>query len=350
MRLPIDRGRSSFFASITVAMAAGATPCFGEGQLQIYNWGNYTSPALIEKFEAEYSVEVTVTEYDSNETALAKLRAGGHGFDIVGPSGSHVPIFVAEGLLLESKPSEMENFRHMDPAWVDVTFDPGRSYTVPWQWGTVGTIVNTSVYDGDINTSAVIFDPPEELRGKINVVPSMLSVMDLAIFYVGGEPCTEDAAVLNEVRDTLLRAKPHWLAMDYPTIESFTDGDFAAGVAWNGAALRARLENADLAYGYPKEGYSIWSDNLAILADAKNVENAKLFLNFVMAPENAAMISDFAKYSNGIAGSEAFMDETMKSAPEILVPEEFRDFGRPSRPCSKAAIDLYTAIWTDVLK
>lgn len=342
--------RLSFAAAMAASVGAGASPSFAEGQLQIYNWGNYTSPALIEKFEAEYSVDVTVTEYDSNETALAKIRAGAHGFDIVGPSGSHVPIYIEEGLLLKSQPNEMENFRYMDPAWVDVVFDPGRSYTVPWQWGTVGTIVNTSVYGGDINTASVIFDPPEELRGKINVVPSMLSVLDLAIFYVGGEPCTEDLEVLKKVRETLLSAKPHWLAVDYATIESFTDGDFAAGITWNGAALRARIENADLAYGYPKEGYAIWSDDLAILADAKNVENAKLFLNFIMAPENAAMISDFAKYSNGIAGSAAFMDETMKTAPEILVPEELRGAGRLSTPCSKSAMDLYAAIWTDVLK
>ncbi|KKL90749.1 hypothetical protein LCGC14_1901540, partial [marine sediment metagenome] len=154
-----------------------AGPALAEGELNLYNWGNYTSPEMIEKFEKETGIKVTITDYDSNDTALAKIKAGGHGFDIVVPSGTYVPIFVGEGLLMESKPNEMENFKHMDPQWVDVEFDPGRNYTVPWQWGTVGVTVNTSVYSGDINTAAVIFDPPEELKGKINVVPELNDVM-----------------------------------------------------------------------------------------------------------------------------------------------------------------------------
>ena len=148
---------TSFAALAAMAIAGAAS---AEGTLNIYNWGNYTSPELIEKFENAYDVDVTVTDYDSNDTALAKIKAGGHGFDIVVPSGTYIPIFVSEGLLLESKPNEMENFKHMDPQWVDVEFDPGRNYTVPWQWGTVGITVNTSVYNGDINTAGLYLDPP----------------------------------------------------------------------------------------------------------------------------------------------------------------------------------------------
>jgi spermidine/putrescine-binding protein len=91
-----------------------------DGELNIYNWGNYTSPELIKKFEKTYNVKVTLTDYDSNDTALAKIRAGGHGFDIVVPSANFVPIWVNEGLLLESRPDQMENFKNMDERWVDV--------------------------------------------------------------------------------------------------------------------------------------------------------------------------------------------------------------------------------------
>ena len=176
--------------SLTAGIAAA------EGELNIYNWGNYTSPEMIEKFEAETGIKVTITDYDSNDTALSKVKAGGHGFDIVVPSSTYIPIWVGEGLLMESKPNEMENFKHMDPRWVDVDFDPGRNYTVPWQWGTVGITVNTAVYGGDVNTAAIIMDPPDELKGKINVVPEMNDVMSIAIKYVGGEQCTDDKEVL----------------------------------------------------------------------------------------------------------------------------------------------------------
>ena len=182
-----------------------AGPAMAEGELNIYNWGNYTSPDMIEKFEKETGIKVTITDYDSNDTALAKIKAGGHGFDIVVPSGTYVPIFVGEGLLMESKPNEMENFKNMDPQWVDVEFDPGRNYTVPWQWGTVGVTVNTAVYDGDINTAAVIFDPPEELKGKINVVPEMNDVMGMAIHFAGGEQCTADKEMLKKSATSCVR-------------------------------------------------------------------------------------------------------------------------------------------------
>src|SRR3954447_20352282 len=195
-------------------LLAGAGTALADGELNIYNWGNYTSPELIKKFEDTYKVKVTVTDYDSNDTALAKIKAGGHGFDIVVPSASFVPIWVEEGLLLESRPDQMENFKNMDPKWVDVPFDKGRHYTVPWQWGTTGVTVNTKAYKGDPNTSAIFLDPPDELKGKVNVVPEMGDVMFLAIRYAGGEPCTADKEVLKKVHDILLKAKPNWISMD----------------------------------------------------------------------------------------------------------------------------------------
>jgi spermidine/putrescine transport system substrate-binding protein len=337
-------------AAAAIAVLALAGSAAAEGELNIFNWGDYTNPELIKKFETQHNVKVTVTDYDSNDTALAKVRAGGHGFDIVVPSANYVPIWVKEGLLLEARPDQMENFKNVDQRWVDVPWDPGRRYTVPWQWGVSGIGVNTKVYGGDINTSAIWLDPPAELVGKINVEPEMTDVLFATIKYFGGDWCTKDLEVLKKVRDKLVEAKPKWLAMDYSVTEKLPAGDYSAVYYWNGAIMRSRLKNPDIKFGYPKEGYPVFMDSVAILADAKNVDNAKLFMNFIMDPENAALISAFAKYANGIKGSQQFMPEDMRTAPELVVPAEFEKAGEFLTTCEPDVQELYTRIWTEIQK
>jgi len=334
----------------TAILAAAPLSAAAEGTLNIYNFGLYTPPELIEKFEKAHDVKVTLTEYDSNETAIAKIEAGGHGFDIVVPSAAVVPIYIEKGLLLKSDPNLMENFAHVAPEWLGVVWDPDRSYTVPWVWGTTGIMVNTNAYAGNINTSAIFLDPPDELKGKINVVPQMNDVIDLAVMYVGGSPCSTDKDILKAARDKLVAAKPHWASIDYASFEKFINEDLQASVFWSGAAMRIRNENSGFAYGYPNEGFLKWQDNVAILADARNVENARLFLNFIMYPENAALISEYTGYANGITGSEAFMSADLLAAPEMSIPDEFAALAEFQATCPPEAQDLYDRIWIDLTK
>lgn len=342
MRKTLGLAVSALLASTAMASA--------QGVLNIYNWGNYTNPELLERFTAETGIQVTLTDFDSNDTALARIRQGGHGFDIVVPSDTYIQTWISEGLFQPLDTSIVTDLGNIAPQWLDVGFDPGREYTVPWAWGTTGVIVNTAVYDGDINTADVILNPPPELSGRINVIPEMVDVMSIAIYYHGGERCTSDTGILRQVRDTLLAAKPNWLALDYGTVDSYVAGDLSAGIYWNGASMRARLQNDDLAYGYPATGYPIWMDNAAVLADAQNPENAMRFINFILEPENAALISNFARYANGITGSEEFMDEVMREAPEIVVPEELVAAGRFGEACPQEINDIHTQIWTELLQ
>ncbi len=341
--------------TLTAAIAgfgflAAFVPAHAAGELQIFNWGNYTNLDMIKKFEKKYDIKVTITDYDSNDTALAKVRAGGHGYDMAVPSGNFLPIWIEEGLALEARPDQMENFKNMREEFINVPFDPGRKYSAPWMWGTFGTVVNTKHYKGDINTWAIIFDPPEELKGKINVVPEMNDMMYTAIAYHGGEFCSKDKELMKKVRDTLVAAKPNWMSMEYGTIEPMTKGDMHATSDWNGSAFRQRLANPDIQYGYPKEGTFIWQDTLIIIKDAKNVENAKLFMNFIMDPENAAANSEFTRYANAIKGSEAFMPADMKDAPELSFPKDYTGKIGFSQACPADVQEMYTAIWTELLK
>ena len=177
----------------------------------------------------------------------------------------------------------------------------------------------------------------------------MNDVMYAAFRYIGGTWCSDDKETLKKVRDKLKAAKPKWVAMDYG-IEKMDTRDYAAAFYYNGAAFRAREANADVKFGYAKEGYSIFMDSVAILKDAKNPENAKLFMNFIMAPENAALISNFATYANGIRGSEQFMRDGLKDAPELNIPADLQAAGGWQETCPPEVNELYSKVWKDLLK
>lgn len=331
-------------------LALSAFPALADGELNIYNWGNYTSPEMVKKFEETYKVKVTITDYDSNDTALAKVRAGGHGFDLAIPSGNFLPIWINEGLIVQHGVDKMDNFKNIRKDFIEVPFDPGRKFSVPYMWGTFGTVVNTKHYKGDINSWKIIFDPPAELKGKINVVPEMNDAIYVAVAYVGGKFCDGDKEMLKKARDVLMAAKANWMSMEYSTIEPMVKGDMLATSDWNGSALRQRLQNPDIKYGFPREGTFIWQDTVVLLKDAKNVENAKLFMNFLLDPQNAAMNSAFTRYANAIEGSEPFMPEDMRGAPELGIPDDMQGKMGFSQACPPDVQALYTAIWTDVMK
>jgi spermidine/putrescine transport system substrate-binding protein len=160
------------FAGALGALLATTGLTHAQGVVNLYNWGNYTSPELLAKFEAETGIKVNVTDYDSNDTALARIRQGGHGFDIVVPSNSYMQTWISEGLIVPLDKSIVTNHGNIAPEWMDVDFDPSREYSVPWQWGTTGIAVNTSHFTGDFNTADIIFNPPDELKGRCCVTPA----------------------------------------------------------------------------------------------------------------------------------------------------------------------------------
>lgn len=334
-------------AAIIAALAL-ATSAHAAGELGIYNWRNYTSPALIEKFEAAHDVEVTVTEYDSEAAALDRIRAGEHGFDIVVPSARVVRTYIAEGLALRTRPDRMENFQYVAQAWADPGWDPGRRYSVPWQWGGLGIVVDGEAWQGAIDSAALIFEPPEALAGRISVAPDMEEVIGTALLYLGAEPCTADREVLERLRELLLAARRQWLSIDYGLSARMPQGEIAAALHWAGAAFRARQARPSIRFAYPREGFPVWMDSVIVLRDAKNVENARLFQNFVMQPENAALISAFAGHANAIEGSEAYLPEALRAAPEINAPAEAAGRAVFLPECPPEVTALYTAIWREL--
>ncbi len=336
--------------TLSTSLLALASMAQAEGTLHIYNWGEYTNPALIEKFSQTYGVEVTLDTYTSNETMLAKVGPGASGYDIVVPSDYMVKIMIDQGLLAETKPNAMANFGNVRDEFVDVYWDSGRNFTVPWQYGTTSFVVDTATYSGDIDTLAILFNPPPELQGKINMLDDVNAVMNAASRYLGQERCSADREDQKRIYELLKTAKPQWKTFDYNGLTKMIEGDVAVSQIWNGPAYLTRQQVPTVRYAYPKEGFDGFMDNVAVLKDARNLENAKLFQNFVMDPQNASLISDFAGYDSGIKGSRDFAaSKDWASAPEVNPPA-----GAPTpefvKPCSEEVITVYNQIWTDIRK
>jgi spermidine/putrescine transport system substrate-binding protein len=169
----------------------------------------------------------------------------------------------------------------------------------------------------------------------------------MALIYLVHAPCSESVEQMKAVREVLLAQKPHVKVYNSDGIlERMLSGDTAIHMNWNGYALRARDEKPSIRYAYPKEGVLTWMDNLTVAKGANNQENAIKFLEFFMRPENAAIQSNFARYANGIAGSEEFMDDSLKSSPEIQTPTEVETVFAPS--CPEQSIRLQDKVWTSL--
>ena len=327
------------------ALIAGAAAA--EGELKVYHWFEYMPQELVEKFEAETGIDVTIDTYDSNEAMLAALKAGRLGsYDVAVPGDYMVKIMAGEGLLDTVAEGELANKGNILPQWLDVPFDPGRQSSIPYQWGSTSFSVNRDVFDGDIQTLAMIFDPPAELSGKINVLDSQGEMMALASIYLGIPQCTSDREQLKAL-DTLLQdAKPHWASFGSDIAKDvLVSGDAAAGMIYNGFSAKAREEGANVEYAYPKEGYVVWMDNVVLLKDAPNRANAIKFMDFLLEPENIGAVTNYARYTAGVDGVAAFLDPVLATMPENNPPADAGP-GVFIEVCDQAVQEVYDQIWT----
>ena len=333
-----------------LAMTLAASAVQAEGKLSVYHWFEYIPQELLDKFAAEYDVEVTMDTFDSNESMLASLKAGKLGsYDVSVPGDYMVEIMAGEGMLDTFKPSDLSNFGNIMPQWVDVSFDKGRHSSIPYQWGTTSFSVNRDAYKGDINTTDILFNPPAELRGKINVLDSQGELLALGSLHLGIPQCTTDREQLKALNALVQNAKPHWASFGSDVAKDvLVSGDAKVGMIWSGFSAKAREEGANVEYAFPKQGYVVWMDNVVLLKDAPNRANALKFMNFLLEPENAAAVTNYAQYTAGITGTEPFLSEAVKNSPESNPPAS--PVGSFVMACSQDVQKVYDTIWTNLKK
>ena len=339
--------------ALTIITAAAALLTLGlakaEGELFIYNWTEYTPPELVAKFEKETGIKVSVDTYDSNETLLAKLQAGATGYDIVVPSQNFVPIFIKEGLIQKVAVHDMPNFKNMKDRWKFPEWDPQQEYTGPWQWGTTSFSYNSELYSGKGASLKEFFEPSAEIKGRLSVFQTPDEVVSLANIYLGLPFCSEDASQMKKVQDLLVKQKEYVVAYNSETMSDLlASGEAVMTNHWSGFSRLGRLTGAPIVYAYPKEGVVGWFDSMVVPASAKNVENARKFMNFMMDPVNMAMLTENQGYGDAVKGTEAYYSDELKSAPEINPPSDLKVFFAPT--CSPRAQSLIDKVWTKVMQ
>lgn len=320
-------------------------------QLNVVSWSGYFTPQILEKFEKETGIKVTVDSYDSNETLLAKLKQGGAGYDVAIPSHQFVPILVKEKLLERFDPVSQPYYANIVDNLKKPTWDPEGAYSVPFIWGTTSVVLDTAKYSGPMDSYSVLFTPPKELQGRINMFDSSSEVIDTASLYLGIPPCSEDPKQMQQVLTLLKNQKPFvktYSSKAGSIRENLASGEVDMSMFWGGSSMRAREMKSSLKYLYPKEGVMAWVDNLVIPAGAKHPESAKKFIAFMSQPENSAMTQNFLKHQSPIKGVEPFLDAGLKDAPELHIPEGTKVVF--SQTCGEGAIRLADRIWTNLMR
>ncbi|MBK1698243.1 extracellular solute-binding protein [Rhodovibrio salinarum] len=335
----------TFAAAVTIN--AGGAAAQDAGELYLYNWANYFPPELIEKFEQETGVDVTLDVYDSNETMLAKLQAGASGYDIVFPSGYMLGVIIDEGLARKIDASELSNFGNVRAPHDAPSFDPERAYSAPYMWGTTGIAYDTDRAPELEESWKEFFKPRDALKGKIAALNDQVEMYNAGARYLGIDVCTEQPKQAQQILDLLEAQKPH-LAMysSTGTVDRMIAGEVVMHHMWNGAAHRAKEQRESIKYLYPKEGLAFWSDHMVVVKNAPNPENARTFINWMMAPENAAAASNYTGYMNAIEGSSQYLNASLKNDPAVNMPDAYADRLRPSKECSPEARELRDKVWT----
>ncbi len=334
-----------------LALTLGATTAAqAAGKLSIYHWFEYIPQELLDKFAAQHDVEVVMDTYDSNEAMLATLKAGALGeYDVAVPGDYMVAILIQEGMLDPIADGERKNMGNIKASFASPSYDPGWKHSIPYQGGTTSFAVDTAQYSGDINTTDILFNPPAELRGKINMLDSQGEVLTMAALHLGIPQCSQDRSQLEAVNDLLQNAKQHWASFNSDTAkEVLVSGDVTVGMIYDGFGAKARSEKASLQYAFPKQGWVNWMDNVVLLKDAPNRANAILFMDFLLEPENIAAVTNYARYVDAVKGSEAFRDPDLASQPESNPPAGIS--GAFIETCDQATQEVYDRIWTAVKK
>ena len=342
-----------------LALTAGALLLAGDARaadpkvLNIYNWSDYIAEDTIKNFEKETGIKVRYDTYDNNEILHAKLVAGKTGYDIVVPGSHFAKTQIEGGLLQKLDRSKLSNWGNLDKGLLDqlAKLDPGNAHLVDWLWGyvTVGININkVKAALGDLpmpeNAWSLLFDPKYASKLKscgVSVLDSASEVLPAALLYLGKPAYSREAADYAEAGKLLKSIRPFvtkFSSSGY--IEDMAGGATCLVMGFSGDINIARSRAAEAASDtkskskakpkapvliealVPKTGATLFFDTMAIPKDAKNVENAHLFINYILRPEVHASLTNKVFYANPNAASLKFVQKEVAENKSIFLDAE----------------------------
>ncbi|WP_374704125.1 MULTISPECIES: extracellular solute-binding protein [unclassified Mesotoga] len=315
----------------------------GQGNLIIYGWSDYIPDEVSEVFSQEYGIRVTYDTYDSNETMFAKLKAGARGYDLAMPSADYTSIMIKEEMLLTIDKSLVPNLANIDPNVIEkMYYDPNNNFSIPYMVGTTGIAVNTK-YIKSYPRSWKIFELPQ-LQGKMTMLDDMREVFGAALKYLGYSVNTTDVNELQEAKNLILNWKRNIVKFDNELFaKGIISGEFwvVHGYGENIFYEATEEELKDIDFFIPFEGSTMWIDSFVILKGSNNVENAHLFIDFILRPEIAALISDYLLLpSPNVPARELMEEEPVYTFEEMENTELIKDLGPDLR--------LYNTLWNEI--
>ena len=326
--------------TMTILMAAALQPAFAKDkEVRVYNWSDYIDDSILADFTKETGIKVVYDVFDSNELLETKLLAGGSGYDVVVPSGSFLSRQIAAGVFLKLDKSKLPNLKNMWPEISDrvAIYDPGNQYAIDYLWGTTGLGYNEAkvkerLPDAKLDSWDLLLKPENAAKLKdcgIYVLDAPEDVIPPVLQYLGLDPNTKDPALLKQATDLIEKIRPFvkkFHSSEY--INALANGDICLSLGWSGDILQAgnratEAKNGQVVkYILPKEGTQMWFDMMAIPKDAKHVEEAHIFLDYMMRPEVIAKSSNFVQYANGNLASQEFVSDEIKKNPRVYPDAE----------------------------
>ncbi|MEW5987655.1 MAG: spermidine/putrescine ABC transporter substrate-binding protein [Chloroflexota bacterium] len=361
--------RRLFCLLLTIGLLAACAPAAARltsTELNLYGFTDYVPADLLAGFEAETGVKVTYDTYSTNEEMLAGLAANPGRYDVIIPSDYAVEILINQDALQPLDLALIPNYNNVDPAFLTPYFDPGGAtagrrpafrnakYSLPYQWGTTGIAYDATQVSEPLTSWADLWRP--ELAGHLVVLDDAREMMGLALQVLGYDRNETNAARLAEAQTKLKELAPGVIAYDADAPEAYLlSGEAWAGVVYNGNAALATRQNPNIVYVFPAEGAGIWFDNLAIPAGAPHPDAAAAFINYVLAPENSALITRDFPYSNPNAAALDFLQE---NDPDLYAAYTGSNASNPSpdalagarlvKDVGPATSALYEQLWAEI--